>query len=368
MSKDVEDKAKKIQIDRIGDSCFFDAVSCLLEYVDKLYWALDYVEYKFLYESSRFLDFNEKETLVLSPTDNYYFLNGTGSGIYRDVTKYTFGRYKKTLGKMFEYREEKIENFFTVIRALSKMDVPFGLEVNNLEFKDFYKRNGFTIPRSPSHHIVNILEVSDNGKQCYLFDRGFDCFGCWIDTEELYMGVLTDFFNYDQTYTYMFFQKELPPTLNKNQIKAKLLENLNRALQKNIKVGDRIYLNNSIALKTFLKNYEEIVAMLEKRYGEMTAAMIGEAILLQVDGAMGVTGLFRYINTLVESSSLESILQETRRYWEVWSKLEARLKYATYKGVCVHKYTPTIKSHIEELIDLDAIIMAGIRSAIKEIT
>ena len=44
MVKTIEEEVKKIQIDRIGDSCFYDAASCILEYTDRLYWALDYVE------------------------------------------------------------------------------------------------------------------------------------------------------------------------------------------------------------------------------------------------------------------------------------------------------------------------------------
>ncbi|NBJ75128.1 hypothetical protein D1841_18595, partial [Neglecta sp. X4] len=62
MVKTIEEEVKKIQIDRIGDSCFYDAASCILEYTDRLYWALDYVEYKFLYNFDSFIKFNKKES------------------------------------------------------------------------------------------------------------------------------------------------------------------------------------------------------------------------------------------------------------------------------------------------------------------
>lgn len=44
-------KADSLYTDRIGDDCFCDAISVALEFRNRLYWAFDYVDYKFFITS-----------------------------------------------------------------------------------------------------------------------------------------------------------------------------------------------------------------------------------------------------------------------------------------------------------------------------
>ncbi|MEY8366026.1 hypothetical protein AALA22_10360 [Anaerovoracaceae bacterium 41-7] len=368
MVKTIEEEVKKIQIDRIGDSCFYDAASCILEYTDRLYWALDYVEYKFLYNFDSFIKFNKKESFVLSPTDNYYFLSGTGSRIYKANSKYTYSNYKDSLENAMKYREKNSKNFYDILNFFSKKDVPFMLKVNNMEYKQFYKENRFTVPRSDCRHLIDVLKVSEDGRSCFIFDRGFDCFGKWIDAELLYKGATSSFLNNFGKISYMFFSEDLPPILNTNEIRQKFIDNVKRTLKSDIIIDKNIYFNNSKALYAFRNDFKQIVEVMEHRYGQLTAAMIGEAILLQVDGSMGVVGLYRYINTFIDSIALKNILPEVRNYWEIWHKFETRLKYVTYKNEPLHNYTELFITYIDELIESDDKIIKGIKMTLAEIS
>lgn len=47
MYEKLRKKADALYTDRIGDDCFCDAISVALEFKNCLYWAFDYVDYKF---------------------------------------------------------------------------------------------------------------------------------------------------------------------------------------------------------------------------------------------------------------------------------------------------------------------------------
>lgn len=352
-----KEMVKKIQTDRIGDSCFYDAISCLLEYEGMLFWSLEYVEYKFLYEPDRFKEFLKDTCRVKSPTDAYYFLNGTGSCAYTDISAYTYSNFMRTLGRHLQTMDENSDNFYHVIKELGREGIPFCLKVNNMKYRDFYKQHGFTVPRSDCRHYINVFRVSNDGRRCFIYDRGFDCFGEWIDTDSLFYGATSQFLENEGKFQYLYFNENESMWLNSEDIMALLLNNMNRMFKNETVINGIRYLNNSSALIHFRDDLDDILQSLEHRYGADSAAMMGEAILLQVDGAMGLPGVYGYIGDILCLRELADIVPLLRKYWEIWHKFETKLKYICYKRVNLKSYEQSFYNYVDMLLDYNERIL-----------
>ncbi|WP_425756286.1 hypothetical protein ACPW7J_02320 [Ihubacter sp. rT4E-8] len=361
-------KAQKIQTNRIGATCFFDAITCSLEYLDRIYWALDYVDYTFLFNKEKILSFhnvNELDSQV-SPTDKYYFYISPNSAYYADLLSYTSELYITNIGKMVACCTDGNENFFNTLESLDESKLPVILKVNNLEYKEFYAYNHFTIPRSDSKHLINILAVSKNKDKFFIFDRGFDCFGEWIDPRLLFRGATSNFLGKSNEFCYMFFHNT-PPKLNQQEIKAKLKSSIMRAMPDIVEIDGTPYKNNHSALASFKRDMEEIINVLYAKYGHYAAPLLGEAILLQVDGSMGISNLYEEINKILQLDSLPEVIYAIKLYWEEWHKFEQRLKYITYKNENIFEYINVFENRIEKMMDLDNRIMYGLNKVIDEI-
>ncbi|MCI9639188.1 MAG: hypothetical protein HFE72_03510 [Emergencia sp.] len=354
------DMVKKIQLDRIGDTCFFDTVSCSLEYMDRLYWALDYVNYKFLYNYDKFIEFREDTNLEkrISKTDAYYFFRSPDSVHHNDVWEYTWNLWNRKLGKIMCLERKTAESFFNEFENNMHSKIPIILQVNNLEYSDFYKLHGFTIPRSDAQHMVNILDISNDGKRGFIYDRGFDCFGSEIDINHLYKGATSKFLKENGDFKYWYFldkPKELLPC----EIKDKFIESLLRGQERVVCINDTTYINNNEALKKFKADIPKIVKLFKKRYGAFATPLIGEIIVIQVDGAMGLVGLYRAMNKYINCSELEEILPAFRYYWELWRSFELRLQYIVYKNEKLENYISSLQEIIEKLLYMDNILQRG---------
>lgn len=361
-------KAREIQTDRIGATCFFDAITCSLEYLDRIYWALDYVDYSFLYNKEKIQVFRNADDLdnQVSPTDKYYFYISPNSAYYADLLHYTSKLYNANIGKMVVYCTDKNINFFNTLESLDDSKLPIILMVNNLEYKEFYACNHFTVPRSDCKHLINILAASENKDNFFIFDRGFDCFGEWIEPSLLFKGATSNFLCKPNEFCYMFFNSA-PPKLNHREIKAKLKDSIMRAMMDTVEIDGTLYKNNHGALVLFKKDIEEIVNGLYEKYGHYAAPLLGESILLQVDGTMGISNLYGVINEILQLGSFPEVIHTIRLYWEEWHKFEQRLKYITYKNENICEYVSTFESRIEKMIDLDNRIMYGLSKVMNEI-
>ena len=301
------DRIEKIQIDRIGASCFFDSISCSLEYMDKLYWALEYIQYKFLYNKESFLSFKNDSNLekLLSVTDKYYFRLDPESSYRIAISKYDINLLEKKLKDMIQFEEIDERYFYKTIYSLKNEKLPAVLLVNNLLYKEFYEEHKFTVPRSDCHHKINLLSVSDDGSRVFVYDRGFDCFGEWIDVDKLYKGATSPYLENKGKVSIFYFKQGLPPKLDKLEICNLLKDNLQNFFKGKVIIDGVEYLNNRKALISFRRDLKDIVYELEEKYGDFAAALMGEALVQQVDGAMGLAGLYRDINKYLQCLALE---------------------------------------------------------------
>lgn len=352
MKNDMMSRVKRIQLDRIGASCFFDAISCSMEYMDRLYWALEYTQYKFLYNRDSFITFKNDTNLdaLLSKTDEYYFYLDPNS-LYRSaISKYDVGLFQRELGKMMQFDDIEKEKFYETILSLSNEKLPAILLVNPLAYKEFYDKHNFTVPRSDCNHKINILEISSNGEEVFIFDRGFDCFGEWIGIDQLYKGATSPFLKNDGLFSVYYFKPGYPPKLDKEEICKLYINNLKNFFQEEIVIDDIKYSNNGKALKQFRLDLKDIVHELESKYGNLAAALMGEALVQQVDGVMGLVGLYGYVNNYIKSKHLEEILPTFRHYWENWKNFESRLQYVTYNNRKLHHYISNLENIVDSLI------------------
>ena len=371
MDKDkLYEKSKKIQLDRIGASCFFDAISCSLEFVDKLYWALEYTQYKFLYNRESFLSFENDYDLekLLSKSDRYYFYKDPVSTYRNAISKYDISLLERRVKKMICFEEIENTFFFETIKALRDNKLPAVLVVNTLAYKEFYEMHNFTVPRSDCKHKINILGVSEDGKRAFIFDRGFDCFGEWIDIEKLYKGATSPFLDKNGFFSLFYFKPGLPPELEHAEIYELFKDNLENCFRKQIIIDDIEYMNNGNALLAFKHDLKDIIFSLESKYGNFAAALMGEALVQQVDGAMGLVGLYREMNNFFYSPHLNCLLPTFRHYWEVWKRFESRLQYITYNEKELHNYCSTLEKTVDFLIEDDKIIMDGVSKIVNFLT
>lgn len=359
MDNDMMNRVKRIQLDRIGASCFFDAISCSLEYMDRLYWALEYTQYKFLYNYKSFVTFKNDNDLVklLSKTDKYYFYKDPKS-LYRSaISKYDVNLLQKKLRKIMQFDDFKSEEFYEIIGSLDVEKLPVILLVDTLSYKEFYKEHNFTVPRSDCNHKINILKISDDKKKAFIFDRGFDCFGEWIDISELYKGATSLFLENNGLFSIIYFKSKYPPKLCDNEIRELYVENLENFFKDEIVIDDIKYLNNGKALEQFRLDLKDIVYELEGKYGDLAAALMGEALVQQVDGAMGLVGLYGDVNRYIMSKSLKKILPNFRHYWESWKNLESRLQYVTYNNKKLSNYIDNLEKIVDSIASDNAYIM-----------
>lgn len=368
-NKELYDKTRKIQLDRIGSTCFYDTVSVSLEFVNKLYWALEYTHYKFLYNRDVFLEFKSNEDFneLLSKTDEYFFQLDPISSYRRALTTYDLNHSRRNIDSMLEFKEYPQEDFCDLIRILGKSHLPLILTVDTYAYRDFFIKHGFTVPRSANNHRINILDISSDGSRCYIFDRGFDCFGEWIDVEMLFRGATSSFLKNKKTCSTICFAENTPPKLDVEKIKELLVDNMYEIFNSNICINDNDFLNNKAALKAFDNDLEEIILILEKKYGNLAAALMGENLGLQVDGVMGLSGLYSDINQYFQSEALNDAIPHLRKYWEIWRMFEKRLQYITYGHCVLHDYMNSLHELLQELININEKIECLISVALKEI-
>lgn len=363
-------KADSLYTDRIGDDCFCDAISVALEFRNRLYWAFDYVDYKFFYNFDFFTDFDNASnpSEIISSDDPYYFRTRPGSIYNKDIEDYDEYMLRKNMRRMIDCQELDAKAFTsTMMQLYSEERFPIMLAVNTKAFGDFYKDVGAIYPRTDCRHIIDVLGCTQDAEKCFIFDRGFDCMGHWIPTAKLKLGAIDEFVNDgSNTFTYYAFRDGEPEALSVSGIRGKLIEHMRRALREKVVINDHCYMNNSQALIRFRKDLSDIIDLLNDKYGKYAIPLLGEAIVLQADGSRGATRMYTEISCY---DRLEEITENTKllvEYTLAWQKFEKRLKYIVYGK---RKYKDNIvhlQNAVDELIRIDERIISNIHSILEK--
>ncbi len=356
--------------ERIGDNCFCDAISASLEFMDCIYWALDYVDYKFLYNHERFTAFDNDSNLdsIISESDPYYFKIRPESQYNMDLAKYNDSLLDKELRGMLKYVERNADEFVNELKSLyNSQGYPIMLSVNTRACKAFYKESGAIVPRTDCKHILNVLISSPDGKKCLIFDRGFNCLGKWIDSELLLKGATDNFLDRQGTFAYVAFKERMPPHLDNMRIKNKFVEHIDRALSQEFLINNHCYLNNTLALNHLKNDLRNIVENLIDMYKEFAIPLLGEAIVLQVDGSVGIYELYYEMMKHIDSAEMPRMVKELYKYTAAWQKFEARLKYMVYGKKSVEAYIESLENIVETLIQADKCINQGLIKIRNEI-
>lgn len=370
MYEKLRKEADALYTDRIGDDCFCDAISVALEFKGCLYWAFDYVDYKFFYDFDLFTSFDNADNLseIISPNDPYYFRIRPGSVYNNDIAYYDEAMLRKNFRNMINYYEADADSFEHVLKLIyAKSKFPIMLAVNTKAFGDFYKEVGAVYPRTDCRHIIDVLGSTSDGKKCFIFDRGFDCMGRWIPTEKLKAGAIDDFVNGGSNkFAYFVFKEKEPKVLETSDIRKKFIEHMRRAIRKEVMVNGHRYMNNSPALRSFRGDLDTILEYLSDRYGKYAIPLLGEAIVLQADGSRGATRMYTEMS---HHDDFEEIRENSRlltAYTLEWQKFEKRLKYIVYGK---HKYKENItylEKTLDELIRLDEKVIGNIDDILKK--
>ena len=366
MYEKLRKKADALYTDRIGDDCFCDAISVALEFKNCLYWAFDYVDYKFFYDFDLFTSFDNADNLseIISPNDPYYFRIRPGSVYNNDIAYYDEALLHRNLRNMISYYEADADSFVDVLKLIcSKGKFPIMLAVNTKAFGDFYKEVGAVYPRTDCRHIIDVLGSTSDGKKCFIFDRGFDCMGRWIPTEKLKAGATDDFVN-DGTnrFAYFIFGENEPQVMEASDIRKKFIEHMQRARRKEVVINNHRYINNSPALQIFREDLTDVLEYLNNKYGKYAIPLLGEAIVLQADGSRGATRMYTEMSYYDDFEEIRENSRLLTAYTLEWQKFEKRLKYIVYGK---HKYqenTAYLEKTLDELIRLDERIMKNINA------
>ena len=366
MYEKLRKKADALYTDRIGDDCFCDAISVALEFKNCLYWAFDYVDYKFFYDFDLFTSFDNADNLseIISPNDPYYFRIRPGSVYNNDIAYYDEALLHRNLRNMISYYEADADSFVDVLKLIrSKGKFPIMLAVNTKAFGDFYKEVGAVYPRTDCRHIIDVLGSTSDGKKCFIFDRGFDCMGRWIPTEKLKAGATDDFVN-DGTnrFAYFIFGENEPQVMEASDIRKKFIEHMQRTRRKEVVINNHRYINNSPALQIFREDLTDVLEYLNNKYGKYAIPLLGEAIVLQADGSRGATRMYTEMSYYDDFEEIRENSRLLTAYTLEWQKFEKRLKYIVYGK---HKYqenTAYLEKTLDELIRLDERIIKNINA------
>ncbi len=364
MRINVEKKAEKLYTDRIGDDCLCDAMSVALEYMDKLYWALDYVDYKFLYNFDQFIAFENTNNLdeKISSDDPYYFRVRPGSVYNKDIMDYNEKLLSKNLKKMIRFYVFDENEFSSEIKKINQNGLfPVMLAVNTKAFGDFYKEVGAIYPRTDCIHVINVLSCTPDGNKCFIFDRGFDCMGHWIPTEKLKKGAIDDFINEgSHKFAYYAFEKHKLKDLTISDVREKFIGHMLRALKGDIIVNGHSYTNNTAALLQFRDDLFNIIEYLNDRYGKYAIPLFGEAIVMQADGSRGATRLYTEMSRYDNFKEIKENSKLLAAYTLSWQKFEKRLKYVVYGKREYGNIAQSLEKIVDELMRLDGEIINNI--------
>lgn len=351
----MEKMAEKYRVyeDRIGINCFYDSIVCLLELKQRTLRALDFVHHRFLYSYDSFMSFYKECSLeeLLSPTDKYFFIKDELLNLKykKDYITQTKHEYQESLGKYIS--SSYFSEFF--IDEIKKKDFnyfPISLRVNPMAYSEFYVKHDCIVPRSDCVHRVNICEIDKMNDRAWIIDRGFACWGEWIDLKELYKGVIDEWAVEDDKVSYLSLSMQCTKVTFDDVVNI-LKNNMKATLGKSVVINGNQYLVNEPALMEFKKDFHDLIFELEQESFGYAGQILGEAFVQHVDETRGMSYLYELANNVVSMKQIEELVGLFEQYNKLWRQFESLLRISVYKGESIKEREKDFIILISQMIE-----------------
>ena len=339
--------------ERVGIDCFYDSISCSLEYMGQLAWALEYVHFRFLYNKDSLITFNDACNLekALSPNDEYYFEKEekVGSKYKRDYANEVRREYNENIGRMFNEDSVTVEEILNC-NMCKEFSYPISVEINPFAIAKYYKDNNCDVPRTNCRHLVNLFWYDKDKDLWYMVDRGFNCPGKYVDKFTLYEGATDEFIEMNGKINIIYPKEPDKLRIDQRHIAELLSKNIFKSKCEVVKIDDTNYIAAEKGITSFENDIPYILSELEQLHSGFEAPLLGEALIQVIDEARGLYSLFKSTNEILKLDTINEILPLLLDYRREWLRFENILRISTYRNEPVKKYIDDLRKIAKELV------------------
>jgi len=337
-----------ISTEKIGANCLYEAVSCILEYTNKLYYALEYTNSDFIFNNKVFVTYDRYDVENYISDYNKLFFRKDPNSMYRVF-------YNNYLTHLFENSEiykcfcnykynTKNINFKDLNDKFIKYNIPVVISVDTYYLKDEYAKYNLIIDQGHNYHFIVIYNIDEKQNICRIIDKHFRFKGSMPIDKLKYA-----FNNIEKDRGVNVIWYLDIPLLNKLSKNS----NIHELIKKNISfyLLDDIYVNkirfskNVKALSDFISYLPDIMKHFEDVFVYYAPQHISFPLVWVYWQKRSVATLYNYILEVTKTEQLEKISMLMKNSQESWSKFDMLLDKIYLKNKLITEYE-------ERLIDL----------------
>lgn len=341
-----------LSIDRIGYSCFEEAVSCALNYMDSLYLALNYNFHYFIFNKSTFTNYKlEQEPEKYLFENNMLLFKSKPHLQYRD----DFGLILETMSSDF-FNKNLVEvntsdlsvvksKYLDRNRCVCLLVDPFYLKEDYIKHCKRFRRDGRHLT-----HFINLFDIDFHKGTCKIADVNYSI-KCDVSLERLV-------YAHSKVSPFAFYLRELD--LSEVEIKKLIKRNLSCLSEEHITIKGTKYLVNSQALKQFTKDFQEIIYTVNSFAGKYSSQYISLPLSFFRNMTKGNFVLYKHMKEKYSFLFLDKLVKLFEKYSDLWNTFDLKLDKIYLKG-------ESILAREKEFIDIIKKLLAISEEIIDEI-
>lgn len=332
--------------------------------------ALEYISFDFIYNRSTFTKFNTDKTPeeYLIPENkllfnDLLFTSKNPLSEYRnDYAKYMDVLLQNsTVYSFLGWEEIESNSFYSLTRPhyaekyLNK-NIPLIIGLDAYYLRDEYKKNNGRIAGRHNNHAVNLLDINTKDMVCTIIDTYFNMKGN-ISFEALNraMEAVSD----SSGKYYAGFIKPIDDLKDKGFIWDLLKQNLENSLGDFSIINGKKYCKNVTAVKSLIRDFSDIVAELEYRYGIYTPQHISYPLIDFRWQRKSIGILFERINELLNITALDSIVPLLKKSGELWNTFDLLLDKMFSKNMNIKRHKDRLLTILKMILETENKIISS---------
>jgi len=350
-----------MKIRKIGPDCFFNAVSCNLEYSNKLWLSLYYTYGIFIYNKGLFTKFimNKQPKDYLVPENMLYFRTKPLSLYRQYYDKFIENNISNTfLNKYLKSIElNQIEDLKYIKDKFLNNNISLILPVNVSMLKSEYQKSASRFPQGDmTYHFVNLFDIDIKNSDAFIIDAYFQFKGN-IPKDLLINSVKDSINGFKNSKIYYI---ELDNELD-NDITRAINYSLDLYKREEIIIDGIIFESSLEATESLYYDIYDILELFNSLFKEYTSQFMSFQLIpirRQKDSICEIILELKKYNFIMISDDLINLLVTNSK---LWNRLDYILDLIFLRNQNIIKEKHRIRQCLNDILDNEILINKEIK-------